>query len=52
MSVEDRFWADVVAIRACYITGRFGYRRLSRFFGVTPIAIKKVILRTTWAHVA
>lgn len=39
---------DVVAILACHKTGRFGYRRLSRFFGVTPIAIKNIIIGKTW----
>lgn len=43
---------DIAAIRACYCTGRFGYRRLGSMFGVTPIAIKKIILRQTWKHVA
>lgn len=44
--------ADVVALRACYLTGRWGYRRLGELFGITPIAVKKIVLRTTWRHIA
>ena len=42
---------DVVAIRACYASGRFGYRRLGQLFGLTAIAVKKIVLRQTWRHV-
>lgn len=43
---------DVRAVRSCYSTGRWGYRRLAEMFGVTPVAIKKIVLRRTWKHVA
>lgn len=42
---------DVVAMRACYETGRWGYRLLGQMFGVTAIAVKKVVLRQTWRNV-
>lgn len=43
---------DVRAIRACYATGRWGYRSLGRMFLITPIAVKKIVMRITWKHVA
>lgn len=42
---------DIIAILACYKTKRFGYRRLARFFGVSPMAIKMIVEGKRWIHV-
>ena len=43
---------DVLAIRCCYQTGRWGYKRLAEMFGVTPMAVKKIVTGKTWKHIA
>jgi len=44
--------AQVVEIRARYATGREGLRTIARDYGVWPNAIKGIVRRTSWRHVA
>lgn len=42
--------AQVEAIRARYVYGVYGYRRLALEYGVDPNNIKSIVQRKTWAH--
>ena len=44
--------SDVVAILGYYAAGRFGYKQLSKMFGVSPTTIQHIISGDTWKHVA
>ncbi len=42
--------AEVLEIRRLYRRGEAGYRRLAVRFGVTPMAIKAIVVRRSWDH--
>lgn len=41
-------WDQVYAIRAKYIKGIYGYKKLSKEFGITPGAIRSVVKGRRW----
>lgn len=43
---------DVREIRRLYSTGEAGYAALSRRYNVWPNAIKSIVLRVSWKHIA
>lgn len=47
-----RLTPDIVrAIRAEYVPGQNGCRRLAKKYGVSNVAIHNIVLRKSWAHV-
>lgn len=43
--------ADVIAIRAAYIPAEYGVHRLAKQYGVSPVAVWKIVNRKSWKHV-
>lgn len=42
--------SDVLEIRAMYATGNWTKRQIANLYGVTDVAISKIIHRQTWSH--
>ena len=42
---------EVLAIRKKYVNGKYGYVRLGKEFGVSPMNIKRIIKREMWQHI-